>query len=138
MDRLQHMSRWLAREARFFDSHLAVFEGFCIKLGALGVPLDRSWLHIRTLHPEYAGMLRLWTREAGVEERYLDHGFEATSTYLVSTVRYAVEAGTTGRWRLNARETLPFPVLDELRAAGYSDYIVAPLWYSTGSANAIS
>jgi adenylate cyclase len=138
MDTLQHLTRWLAREARFFDSNLAVFEGFCIKLSALGVPLERSWLHIRTLHPEYAGMSRLWTREAGVEERYLDHGFEGTSAYLVSTVRYAVEGRTTGRWRLNTGEALPFPVLDELRTAGYTDYVIAPLLYSSGTANAIS
>jgi adenylate cyclase len=138
MDRLQQMSRWLAREARFFGSNRAVFEGFCIKLSALGVPLDRSWLHIRTLHPEYAGMSRLWRREAGVEERYLEHGFEGTSTYLASPVRYAVEERKTGRWHLHAGEVLPFPVLDEIRAAGYSDYVIAPLLYSSGTANAIS
>ena len=29
-------------------------------------------------------MARLWTRETGIEERYLDHGFEETRTYLTS------------------------------------------------------
>ena len=93
MDRLWKMSGWLAREARFLDTNLELFKQFCMKLLELGVLLDRSWLHIRALHPQYAGMARLWTRETGIEERYLDHGFEETSTYLTSPVRFAVRAG---------------------------------------------
>ncbi len=138
MNRLERITGWLESEARFFDTNQEVFERFCVKLSELGVPLDRSWLHLRTLHPEYAGMTRLWRRESGVEARYLDHGFEGTSTYLGSPIRYAVEQRKTGRWRLNTGRALPFPVLDELRAAGYSDYIVAPLLYSNGVANALS
>ena len=42
------------------------------------------------------------------------------------------------RWRLSGQETLHFPFLDELRAAGYSDYVVAPLFYSDGTPNALS
>ena len=122
MDRLWQMSGWLAREARFLDTNLELFKHFCMKLLELGVLLDRSWLHIRALHPQYAGMARLWTRETGIEERYLDHGFEETSTYLTSPVRCAVEGRETGRWRLDAGAALPFPLLDELRAAGYVDY----------------
>jgi len=62
-------------------------------------------------------MARLWTRETGIEERYLDHGFEETSTYLTSPVRLAVEGREPGRWRLDTGAALPFPLLDELRAA---------------------
>ena len=138
MDRLWKMSGWLAREARFLDTNLDLFKQFCMKLLELGVLLDRSWLHIRALHPQYAGMARLWTRETGIEERYLDHGFEETSTYLTSPVRCAVEGRETGRWRLDAGAALPFPLLDELRAAGYADYAIAPLLYSDGTANALS
>jgi len=102
MDRLWQMNGWLAREARFLDTNLELFKQFCMKLLELGVLLDRSWLHIRALHPQYAGMARLWTRETGIDERYLDHGFEETSTYLTSPVRFAVEGREPGRWRLDA------------------------------------
>ena len=98
MDRLWKMSGWLAREARFLDTNLELFKQFCMKLLELGVLLDRSWLHIRALHPQYAGMARLWTRETGIEERYLDHGFEETRTYLTSPVRFTVEGREPGRW----------------------------------------
>jgi adenylate cyclase len=138
MDRLQQMSGWLTRKARFFDNNLELLKQFCLKVTELGVPLDRSWQHIRTLHPQYAGMSRLWTREAGIEERYLEHGFESTNTYLTSPIRFVVEGRKAGRWRLNAGAALPFSILGELRAAGYSDYVVAPLLYSDGTANALS
>ena len=68
MDRLWQMNRWLAREARFLDTNLELFKQFCMKLLELGVLFDRSWLHIRARHPQYAGMARLWTRETGIEE----------------------------------------------------------------------
>jgi len=94
MDRLWKMSGWLAREARFLDTNLELFKQFCMKLLELGVLLNRSWLHIRALHPQYAGMARLWTRETGIEERYLHHGLEETSTYLTSRCDLPWRAGS--------------------------------------------
>jgi len=138
MDRLLQISRWLAQEGRLLDSNSKLFQQFCEKIGALGTPLDRSWLHLRALHPQYAGVSRIWTPEAGAKETFLDHGFEMTRTYLASTVRFAVEERKSGRWRLDNGAPLAFPILDDLRAAGYTDYVIAPLLYSSGTANALS
>jgi adenylate cyclase len=138
MDRVRELSGWLAREARFFAGNLELFERYCAKVGEMGVPLDRSWLHIRTLHPQYAGMIRLWTQGAGVVERQLEHGFESTDIYLSSPIKFAVEERKIGHWRLDSGAPLPSRTLDELREAGYTDYVVAPLLYSDGTANALS
>ena len=138
MDRFQHLCRWLTGNARFLGTNTELLGQFCSKVQALAVPLDRSWLHIRTLHPQYGGMTRLWRPKTGIEERYLEHDFETKRTYLTSPIRFAVEERKTSRWRLNAHETLPFPFLDELRADGYCDYVVAPLFYSDGTPNALS
>lgn len=140
MDRLQQLCRWLTSDARFLGTNTELFEQFCLKVGELAVPLDRSWLHIRTLHPQYAGVSRLWGRETGVKERYLEHDFESKNTYLTSPIRFVVEQKKqkTSRWRLNAKEALPFPILEELRATDYRDYLVAPLFYSDGTPNALS
>jgi adenylate cyclase len=138
MDRLLQISRWLAQEGRLLATNSEMFRKFCETIATMDVPLDRSWLHLRALHPQYAGVSRLWTREAGNKDTFLDHGFELTSVYLTSTVRYAVEQRKSGRWRLDTGEPLAFPVLDELRAAGYTDYVIAPLFYSDGTANAVS
>jgi adenylate cyclase len=42
------------------------------------------------------------------------------------------------RWRLDDRQALSFPVLEEHRSAGYTDYAIAPLVFSDGRVNAIS
>jgi hypothetical protein len=39
----------------FLDTNLELFKEFCMKLLELGVLLDRSWLHIRALHPPICG-----------------------------------------------------------------------------------
>ncbi len=132
MDRLLQISRWLAQEGRLLATNSDLFQQFCEKIAARGVPLDRSWLHLRALHPQYAGVSRIWTREAGAKETFLDHGFEMTRIYLTSTVRFAVEERKSGRWRLDDGAPLAFPILDDLRAAGYTDYVIAPLLYSSG------
>ena len=76
----------------------------------LGVPLSRSWLHIRTLHPEFAGVSRVWRRGMQTEERFLDFGFETWPAYVNSPVRHVVEQRKLCRWRLDGAEPLPFPV----------------------------
>ena len=110
MDRLQQLCRWLTSNARFLGTNTELLEQFCSKVQALAVPLDRSWLHIRTLHPQYGGMSRLWRPKTGIEERYLEHDFETKSTYLTSPIRFAVEERKISRWRLNAHENSPLSV----------------------------
>jgi len=137
MDKLSILGRWLAREGRLASGNLDLFQRFCEQAAALA-PLERSWLHLRALHPQYAGVSRLWARETGGKETFLSHGFEKTAAYLRSPVRFAVEQRQTGRWRLDGNEPLPSPTLDDLRTAGYRDYVIAPLIYSDGTPNALS
>jgi hypothetical protein len=41
-----------------------------------------SWLDTRALHPEFAGVSRVWRRGMQTEERFLDFGFEKWPAYL--------------------------------------------------------
>ena len=72
------------------------------------------------------------------QERFLDFGFEKLPAYLNSPVRHVVEQRQLCRWRLDGREALPFPVLEEHRTAGYVDYAIAPMVFSDGRVNALS
>src|SRR5579863_4826256 len=107
-ERIAHISRWLTQEGRFVSDNSALIEQFCGLIIDAGVPLARSWLHIRALHPEFAGVSRLWRRGAKMETRLLEHGFEKSRTYLSSPVRFMVEQKTMADWRLDTNETLPF------------------------------
>jgi adenylate cyclase len=126
------------QDGRFVSGNRELLDQFCARVIEAGVPLSRAWLHIRTLHPEFAGVSRIWRRGMQTEERFLDFGFEKWPAYLNSPVRHVVEQGKLCRWRLDDGQALPFPVLDEHRSAGYVDYAIAPLIFSDGRVNAIS
>ena len=138
MDPIAQVSRWLTGEGRFVGGNRELLEKLCALIVEVGVPLARSWFHIRALRPGYAGVSRIWRRGQKIEERFLDHGFEKTAAYLNSPVRFVVEHRDIREWRLDSGKALPFPVLEELRAAGYVHYVIAPIIFSDGTANAIS
>ena len=52
------LSKWLTQEGRFLSNNLELLDQFCARVIEVGVPLSRSWLHIRALHPEFAGVSR--------------------------------------------------------------------------------
>src|SRR5438046_1969376 len=81
-DRVSCLSRWLTQDGRFLAGNRELLDQFCAKVIEAGVPLSRSWLHIRTLHPEFAGVSRVWRRGMQTEERFLDFGFEQWPAYL--------------------------------------------------------
>ena len=137
-DRAARLSRWLTQDGRFLAGNRELLDQFCARVIEAGVPLSRAWLHIRTLHPEFAGVSRVWRRGIQTEERFLDFGFEAWPAYVNSPVRHVVEQRKLCRWRLDGAEPLPFPVLEEHRSAGYVDYAIAPMVFSDGRVNAIS
>src|SRR5258707_45991 len=51
----------------------------CEKLTVLGAPIARATVHVRTLHPEFRGVSRIWRRGQSTEFRTSRHGIESTS-----------------------------------------------------------
>jgi adenylate cyclase len=127
MERVAQVSKWLTGEGRFVAGNYELLEQFSALVVEVKVPLARSWFHIRALRPEFAGVSRIWRRGEKIEEHFLDHGFEKTPAWLNSPVRFVVERRKLTDWRLDTGAALPFPVLEELRAAGY----VLPLGHDT-------
>ena len=138
-DLARRLDSWLIREARFLPGNREVLEQFCERVRAAGVPIDRVSLHQRAFHPQYRGVSRIWSPDADIDERFLDHGIEKTALYLESPVRAVIEGNESFDWRLDGNEALPFPLLDELRGEGYTHYLIAPLIYAaTGLVSAFS
>jgi adenylate cyclase len=129
---------WLLGKGRFLDDNSVLFDEFCRRVAAMGVPLDRATLHLRALHPDYRGVARIWRRDKGLDVRFMDHGIEKTADYLVSPVRAVADAGERLEWRLDGDAALPYPLLEELRSEGYRHYAIAPFVYAAGLVNAIS
>jgi hypothetical protein len=110
-DRAARLSKWLTRDSRFVSGNRQLLDEFCARAIEASVLLSRAWLHIRTLHPEFPGVSRVWRRGMQAEARFLDFGFENWPAYLNSPVRHVVEQRKLCRWRLDGAEPLPFPVL---------------------------
>ncbi len=137
-DAAAEINTWLIREARFVPGNKELLEGFCEKVAAAGIPIDRVSLHQRAFHPQYRGVSRIWWSDRPMDEKFLDHGIERTATYIESPVRLVVEEGQSLNWHLEGSNLLPFPVLDELRDQGYTHYVMEPLIYGVGLINAFS
>jgi adenylate cyclase len=137
-DLLPRLTNWLIREGRFLADSATLLTQFCEQIAAAGVPIDRVSLHQRAFHPQYRGVSRIWKPGQTLDERYLDHGIEKTTTYLKSPVRGAIEQKQRFEWRLDDDRPTPFPLLAELRAQGYTHYVILPLIYSTDIVNAFS
>ncbi|HKS89562.1 MAG TPA: adenylate/guanylate cyclase domain-containing protein [Stellaceae bacterium] len=137
-DAARAITDWLIRTGRFLPGNTALFPQFCERLADFGVPLDRATLHLRALHPDYRGVARIWKPGEPLAERFMDHGIEKTAIYLESPVRAVTEAKKRLEWRLDAGGLLPFALLDELRAEGYTHYVIAPFVYAAGMISAIS
>jgi adenylate cyclase len=131
------IATWLVREGRFIADNTPLFEGFCRRLAA-SIPLDRATLHLRALHPDYRGVARIWERGQPLVERFMDHGIEKTPSYIESPVYAVAEAGRRLDWRLDGEGLMYYPILEELRAEGYTHYVIAPFVYAQGLTNAIS
>ena len=138
LDRLAHMIDWLVREGRFSHGNAELTQRFCEQLVAQGVKLSRCYLYIRTLHPNFAGMIRLWEPEATVISRPLPYGFEDSPDYLNSPVRHAIEHAGFHYWPIEPERPAEFPTLEDLRPYGHTGYAITRLIFSDGEVNVIS
>jgi adenylate cyclase len=130
--------RWLSEEGRFAPDNRTLLERLCGQLVAAGVTLARATFHVRTLHPEFRGIARIWRRGEMTEIRTPRHGIEYTNDFLGSPVQYIME---TGEWldvRLDETTDRRFPILARLRAEGIVHYVMAPLEFSNRIVNSMS
>jgi len=132
------LTSWLLGDGRATSDNSELFSRFCERLAEAAIPLDRSTLHLRALHPEYRGVARIWKPGEPLSERFMDHGIEKTASYMESPVRAVAAAKKRLEWRLDGGGRLPYPLLEELRAEGYTHYVIAPFVYAQGLVNALS
>ncbi len=129
---------WLITVAGQMEDANEVLAGFLNQLIELGLPIDRAVSAIETLHSEYAGIGRFWTREEGTVVRYLPHGDRRETVYQMSPFAHV---NRTGEWLVldltNSPDDL-FPIIPELKEAGYRHYVTIPIRFTNGAENAIS
>jgi adenylate cyclase len=119
--------RWLVTEARQIPDVVDVVAGLCRELIAGGMPLQRLYLAQRTLHPQMAAIGYLWNRgDTAAQVIAREHATLASATFLNSPMRRVYEFGESLlRRRLTGPDAVvDFPVLEELRDGGATDYAI--------------
>jgi adenylate cyclase len=113
--------------------------GFCDRLRKAGVPVARALVLIDTLHPVHEGHVFRWRREGEpfqpiTEYGRVSDGGDAAEKWAVSPFHHLLVSGEAElRRRLVRGETADFPVLEELRSEGQTDYLAAIHRFAEGA-----
>jgi len=130
---------WLVDGARSASAPQDVLAQLCERLVACGLPLHRVAVFVRTLHPDVMGQRLLWRPGEEVAVTDADYAMLESETYHRSPVRVVFTTAQPIRLRIEAPDCpQDYPVVEELRAEGVSDYLLQPLPFTTGEVDAIS
>jgi len=126
---------WLAGPAQHIPSLGDEFDEFAWRLVAAGIPLLRTTLELRTLHPQYLGATFVWWRTTGrTVLRFVTHEVQDLYGHEDNPIRRVLIAGETLRRRVDiADDQLDFPILHDLKAEGATDYFALPIKSSFGT-----
>ena len=126
------VAQWLARESLAGRTPEALLAGLAERLDAAGPPLLRATATLQTLDPVIGAVLFRWQRRDGraVRDSFRRHGAGSMLDEWRDTPFYALYHGEPSqlRFRLDDPEIgATFPLLEELRAAGATDYIATKI-----------
>ena len=135
---LQRVSNWLIDGAWSTVEPVAMIADFCERLVAAGLPLWRFGIFIRTLHPEIFGRNFIWRQGGEVEIGTVEFDVLDSPAFAQSPLRIVFEQGLEVRGRVDDPASQRFPIINDMRAEGVTDYVAMPLPFLDGSDNATS
>jgi adenylate cyclase len=129
---------WLMAQA-LNDSDLeTLVRGACERLHAAGVPIARVQLSFSMLHPLYRGIGYTWRRGQGLQVdayRHTPQGTAQPERYTKSPYYHLRRHGLDHmRRRLDTGGAAEFPIFDDLRKEGITDYIAFLTSFESGKA----
>lgn len=100
------------------------FGGLCEFLYENGVPIARATMAMGTLHPRYGSHAFIWRDSTrAVEYDPQSHGAIQNESYLNSPVFHMIHNDVEElSYKLETNGDLPYPILDELREEGMTEY----------------
>ena len=124
------ISDWLVERGLLRAGFEELVEGFCHRLRAIDVPVWRAFVSAETLHPRIRGMGCSWRADQGLRSDVYIHRLTPVEAYLRSPFKRMLDRGLVHlRVRLDGSEPIEFPLLDELRGEGATDYLAQRTWF---------
>lgn len=130
---------WLSQGVRDEPSSERIFVQLCERLMNTGVELSRSTLHFRVHHPQWLGTRLIWHRgQSDANVQNVAYDVEATDVFLRSPFHSVLTTGNEVRQKIQIHGPHKFPVYDELREQGHTDYVAWPLDHTEGRRHLIT
>lgn len=131
---------WLDRGAPTARLPQEVLAQLCQRLVAQGLALHRAGVFVRTLHPNVLGRGFIWQADRDtVEINEVAYDLLQSDVFLKSPIRLVFAEHIEVRRRL-ADPACPvdFPILEDLRKEGVTDFVALPLRFINGEVHAAS
>jgi adenylate cyclase len=139
MDRIRPIVDWLVDGARSAPRPDEVLAQLCERLVEVGIPLWRVGVFVTTLHPDLIGRSFIWRLGSQVIVSEASFGLLDTDDYRTSPIVAVYATGQPIRRRVADRDCRDdFPVLQEFRAEGITDYAAFPLLFTDGTVHAVT
>ncbi len=130
---------WMLRAAHFQSDAASLTASFGEALNAHGVAVSRISIMIGLLDPLVIGRNFVWSRDKGVETFSPSYDIQTDPAFVNSPLRLVSEGLGGVRQRLTEEEAeFCFPIMDELKRSGATDYVAMPLIFSDGEINVLT
>ncbi|TPK69011.1 adenylate/guanylate cyclase domain-containing protein [Mesorhizobium sp. B2-3-3] len=122
---MDKVADWLTQSALAGNDLETLIKGFCERLAAAGLPLKRVHLSFSMLHPLYDALGFTWLRGQGMEVEGFRNKAGAPSDRFLTSPYYHLLSNKLEHLRRRLDPSVPseFPVFDELRLMGVTDYM---------------
>jgi len=136
---IRAIADWLIDGARSAPLPQQVLAQLCDRLVACGIPLWRVAVFVNTLHPQIVGRRFVWLPGADVEISEGRFGLFDTPEFRDNPVARVYATKNAIRRRLADPDcAMDFPILQELRAEGMTDYLALPLFFTDGAVQLVT
>jgi adenylate cyclase len=126
IDEENEFRRWLSKYDPADHDPGELLSRFNTGINLLGIDVYRSGMWFPTSHPELWGTYIAWTLEDGAKIFRPNNETRTTSDFINSPGEAVYIHRKALRWRLDTGESLPFPMLEDIKKEGGTDYLIVP------------
>jgi adenylate cyclase len=126
---LDQLIDWIARRGLEGAHEADLLREFCEKCNVAGLPIARALVVIDTLHPVHEGTVFRWRNDEVEEKAATQYGRTtegaAAESWQRSPFYHLLQTGGEElRRRIGFGESADFPIIEEMKELGHTDYLV--------------
>ncbi|WP_171209109.1 MULTISPECIES: DUF427 domain-containing protein [unclassified Ruegeria] len=130
---------WLMRGASEFKTPETFTKALAEKMSEHGIAIQRLSILAWSLHPLIAGKHYIWEKSTGeISTNVPTYEIYDHPAFINSPLRHVSEGLGGIRQRISDSPDNSFPIVEDLRAKGATDYVAMPLPFSDGRINVLT